>query len=62
MTNPLRSAEDYELFLYTLTEAFPVVQRSTIAFIRRGGSLGRVSGELYFEHGYRIVIRERSSI
>jgi hypothetical protein len=42
-----------------LTEAFPVVQRSTIVFIRRGGSLGRVSGELYFEHGYRIVIRER---
>jgi hypothetical protein len=42
-----------------LTEAFPVVQRSTIVFIRRGGSLGRVSGELYFEHGYRIVIHER---
>ena len=29
MSNPLRTPEDYELFLYTLTERFPSVRRST---------------------------------
>jgi hypothetical protein len=59
MSNPLRTAVDYELFLYTLRDRFSSIQRSTLVFIRRGGSLGRVSGELYFAHGLRIVIRER---
>jgi hypothetical protein len=59
MNNPLRTATDYELFLYSLVEQYPSIQRSTLVFVRRGGSLGRVSGELYFAHGLRIVIRER---
>jgi hypothetical protein len=57
--NPLRTAEDYELFLYTLVEQFPAVQRSTVTFIRRGASLARVSGELFFAQGIRLIIRER---
>ena len=59
MTNPLRSAEDYELFLYGLPEKYSSVQRSTIAFVRRGASLARVAGELYFDHKFFIVVRER---
>jgi hypothetical protein len=59
MTNPLRTLEDYELFLYTLTEQFPSVQRSTVTLIRRGASLARVAGELYFAHDFRLVLRER---
>lgn len=39
MNNPLRTLEDYELFLYTLTEQFPAVRRSTITLIRRGATL-----------------------
>jgi hypothetical protein len=38
MSNPLRTSEDYELFLYTLTEQFPAVRRSTVALIRRGAT------------------------
>ena len=57
--NPLRTAEDYELFLYTLREQFPTIRRSTITFVRRGVSLARVSGEIYFDHDIRIVVRER---
>ena len=30
MTNPLRTAEDYELFLYSLKEQYPSIRRSTI--------------------------------
>ena len=59
MINPLRTAEDYELFIYTLTEQFPSIRHSTVTFVRRGRTLARVAGELFFAHGIRIVVRER---
>lgn len=59
MSNPLRTSEDYELFLYTLGEQFPSVRRSTVTFIRRGASLARVAGELDFDYDIRLVVRER---
>lgn len=59
MTNPLRTSEDYELFIYTLGERFPAVRHSTLTFVRRGSSLARVAGELHFDHDIRLVIRER---
>ena len=59
MSNPLRTAEDYELFLYTLNEQFPTVRRSTVAFVRRGVALARATGTLYFDHAIRLVVRER---
>lgn len=57
--NPLRSPEDYELFLYTLSDRYPSILRSTLTFVRRGISLARVSGELIFAHGLRLVVLER---
>jgi len=59
MSDPLRTPEDYELFLYTLAERFPSVRRSSVAFIRRGSSLARVAGELNFDRDVRLVVRER---
>ncbi|MDQ3250633.1 MAG: DUF6516 family protein [Chloroflexota bacterium] len=59
MINPLRTAIDYELFLYTLADQFPSIQRSTVVFVRHGGSLGRVMGELFFANRLRITLRER---
>ena len=59
MSNPLRTVEDYELFLYTLKQQFPFVKHSTLILTRRGSSLARVSGELQFEHEIRLVVRER---
>lgn len=59
MSNPLRTAEDYELFLYTLPQQFPSVRRSTLTFARLGSSLARVAGELYFDRDIRLVVRER---
>lgn len=59
MNNPLRTPEDYELFLYALTEQFPTVRRSTVTFVRRGATLARIAGELYFDREIRLVIRER---
>lgn len=59
MNNPLRTPEDYELYLYTIKDLFHFIQHSTLTFIRRGSSLARVSGELHFAHKIRLVIRER---
>lgn len=59
MSNPMRTAEDYELFLYTLAQQFPSVRRSTLTFARLGSSLARVAGELYFDRDIRPVVRER---
>jgi hypothetical protein len=59
MSNPLRTPEDYELFLYTLPAQFSSVRRSTVTFVRLGASLARVVGELYFDRDVRLSIRER---
>jgi hypothetical protein len=57
--NPFRTAADYELFLYTLTQQFPSLLGSSVTLVRLGASLARVSGELELAGGYRIVVRER---
>ena len=59
MNNPLRTADDYELFIYEIKERFPSVRRSTLTFVRRGSSLARVAGELHFNSDVRLVVRER---
>ena len=59
MNNPLRTAEDYELFIYSLPERFNSIRHSTLTFVRLGASLGRISGELHFDHEFRLTIRER---
>ena len=59
MSSLFRTPEDYELYLYTLPEKFPVVKRSTITFVRLGSTLARVSGELFFENDIRLIVRER---
>ena len=59
MSNSLRTSEDYELFLYTIADQFPSVRRSTVALIRRGATIARVTGEIYFDSSVRLVVRER---
>jgi hypothetical protein len=59
MTSPLRTPEDYELYLYTLKDQFESIRSSTVTFVRRGNSLARVSGEVAFDHDIRLVIIER---
>lgn len=56
MSNPLRTLEDYELFLYTLLERFASIRQSTVTLVRRGASLARVSGEIHFDEGFRLVV------
>lgn len=59
MSNPLRTPEDYELFIYSLSDQFKSVRQSTVTGVRLGAFLGRIAGEIYFDHGFRLVVRER---
>ena len=59
MSNPFRTSEDYELFIYSLRDQFKSIRQSTLALVRMGASLGRVAGEIHFERGFRLVVRER---
>ena len=59
MSNELRTPEDYELFIYSLAETFPCIEHSTLRFIRRGGSLARIEGEVHFPGDVRLVVRPR---
>jgi hypothetical protein len=59
MTNLLHTPDDYELCIYTLSERYPVVRRSTVRFVRRGATLARVVGEIHFDKEVRLVVRER---
>lgn len=60
MTDPFRTPEDYELFLYTLGNKFASVRSTTVVLIRLGSSLARISGEITFDQGIRLVVRERA--
>jgi hypothetical protein len=59
MNDPLRTAEDYEYFLYSLPAQFPSIRRSTLTFVRLGASLARIAGEIHFDYDLRIIVRER---
>jgi len=59
VSNELRTVDDYELYIYSLPAQFPGIQRSTLTLVRHGMSLARVSGDLFFPNGYRLVLRER---
>ncbi len=59
--NPFLSLRNYEEFVYTLKQRFPLVQGSTLIVIPRGKRMAIVQGEIAFAHGYRITLKERLS-
>ena len=54
-----QSLREYEEFIYTLPQAFPSVRRSTLIVTRRGKTVATLQGELAFEAGLRVVVKER---
>lgn len=59
--NPFQSLRDYERFIYTLKQRFPLIQSSTLVVLTRGKRVAILQGELTFTQGYRIAIKERLS-
>lgn len=59
--NPLQSLPDYERFIYSLSQRYPSIQRSTLVVVRRGATIAVLHGELEFVGGMRLIIREKLS-
>ncbi|MEZ4709821.1 MAG: DUF6516 family protein [Caldilineaceae bacterium] len=58
--NPLQSLRDYEKYVYTLSQKYPSIGRSTLTVVRRSSATGRLAGELEIGD-YRLVVREKLS-
>ena len=58
--NPLQSLREYEKYIYTLSQKYPAIQRSTLTLARRSSDTGRLTGELDIGE-YRLVVREKLS-
>ena len=56
--NSLHTREGYEQFLYTLTEQYPSIRRSTLVYIPAGAYFGRVEGFLLFDARITLCILE----
>jgi len=56
---PFQSLRDYEEYIYTLRLRFPSVLQSTLVLIPRGRRIAILQGDLFFERGFRVSIKER---
>lgn len=59
--NPFQSLREYEEFIYTFRQRFPSIKHSTLVLIRRGRRIAILQGDVLFERGFRISVRERLS-
>lgn len=56
--NALTTLDDYEVFIYSLQDRFPVIASSTLTLIRRGRGAAEVRGDIEFEGSVRLGVRE----
>lgn len=56
--NPFQSLAEYERLIYTLAQQFGSIRSSTLVLARRGQGLATLSGDLFFESGYRLAVYE----
>ena len=57
--NFFQSLPKYETFIYTLPERYSAVVATTLVVVRRSARQASVRGEVFFLHGYRLVLSER---
>jgi hypothetical protein len=60
--SPFRSLREYEHFVYTLSQHFSSIQRSTLVVIQVGRQVAVLEGELGFRHGIRLTVEEDLSL
>ena len=58
MPDPLSSLEAYQTFIYTLSERFPSIRRSTLVYVPGGDLFGRVEGILFFGGDVVLCVQE----
>jgi hypothetical protein len=59
--NPFQSLREYEEFVYTLRRQFSSIRQSTLVLIPRGRRIAILQGDLYFDRGFRLSVKERLS-
>jgi len=52
------SRAKYEHFLYTIVEAYPEIERSTLHFFTTSATAGLVKGTLWFSNGFELRVVE----
>jgi hypothetical protein len=58
MPDPLSSPQAYQAFIYTLSQHYPGIRRSTLVYIPSGTLFGRVEGILSLDQGIVLCVRE----
>jgi len=56
--NPFQSLREYEQFIYSLAEDFPVIRRSTLTIVRLGRGMAELRGEVDFLVDTRLRVYE----
>jgi len=59
--NPFQSLKDYEKYVYTLKQHYPLIKDSNLIVIRRGKRTAILQGEIRFATGFRVLVKERLS-
>jgi hypothetical protein len=58
LDEPLSSPRAYETFIYTLSERYPRIRRSTLVYVSSGTLFGRVEGMVFFEGQIVLCMQE----
>jgi hypothetical protein len=56
--NPFQSLREDEHFIYTLSQHFPSIVRSTLTVLQKGRLFAELVGELAFSDNYRLSVYE----
>lgn len=56
--NPFQSLRDYEFFIYTLSQPYNSIIRSTLTIKQKGRFFAELEGELTFTFNYRLSVYE----
>lgn len=56
--NPFQSLPEYERFIYSLQQQYPLLRRSTLVVVRLGPVTVVVRGEIELPQGIRLIVRE----
>jgi len=54
----LTTLADYEIFVYSLRDRFPIIRRATLTIIHRGQDTAELRGDVEFEGDLRLGVRE----
>jgi hypothetical protein len=54
----LTTLAEYEVFVYSLQDRFPAILRTTLTVVHRGKNVAEVRGDVEFEGGVRLGVRE----